>query len=182
MPWKPGAKGQAAIEPGFENDGKGAGIDAAPVGMVVAQESSKLPQENRIVGFTRTMKVTNRAEKGPCKGRPFLGSYGGVLYPEGADAEDEATWLQPGESMTIERDAAFHFFGRIFDPLMPDKQDVIRMYGDYQWEGVPDSGLVGRIPKMRKIGPPPLPDLMIVQVDQRGREIGETASLYDRYM
>lgn len=145
--------------------------------------------ENRVQGYSRNWKIINRAEKGSMAGRAWCGVYDGRVYPDGADtsqrdAEDEAetsTWLQPGEEMVIDREAAMHFCGRLFDPLMPDKLDIIRMYGDYQYRGYAP-GSAPKVVTMVKTGPPLfLPDLLVVEVDQRGKELGARVSLFERY-
>ena len=191
MTYIPGKKGQAAIAAGFDPDAPGK-VDAQDVAPAVMTENAKLPPENLVRYYARTFKVINRAEKGHVKA--WRGTYNGVSYPEGstppehgvdyADA-DKSTWLQPGAHMFMDRDAVFHFFGRIFQPdaKIVDGNDIIRAYGDFQYEGVPETGLTGKVIGVRKIGDPlEMPDLGVVQIDQLGNEQGERFYLWDVYL
>jgi len=169
---------------------EGAFVEDAPAGMVVAPvgpaqrvAAQKTNAERVYAGLSRTWKLTNRAEHGAMKGKPFMFGFNGTLYPEGADGDDSSTWLQPGESMTIDREAAIHVVGDIFSPLKPDRDQMIAQYGgmEYDMQPTQDAKVAGRVPVMTIIGPPvDMPDLLISQVNQRGKE-SEQVSLLEAY-
>jgi hypothetical protein len=133
--------------------------------------------------FTRARmaKIINRAEKGNIK--TYCSRFDGGMYPDGAIDDDRSTWLQPGEEMTVSMDAALHFCGNVWEPKAADGPDMIDKYGGWLYETPPEKGLTGGPPPMNRIGPPPfMPDLLVVQVDQRGREMHERISIWDRYV
>lgn len=174
MPIIPGKKGQEAMVGAFVDEAPG--ISRNSVAPVVSAATSKMALERNYSGVARTVKITNRAERGYVKA--FCGAFDGEAFPEGA-SEDNTTWLQPGESMTVPKDAAIHFCGNVWDPMAADGDDIIRRYGDWQYESILGSG---RGVTVRKIGAPmQLPDLLVVQVDQRGRELHEPIAVYDKY-
>lgn len=170
------------------NDGSdpgsgGASIATAPVRQVVATETAKTKLERIYTGLPPYYRITNRASKGHREGKPFLTSVAGERLPADADPEDPSTWLQPGDSMVVNLDAMLGMCGSIFDPLLPDKEEIIRKYGDWEYEGVPEAGMTGRKPAMRIIGPPlELPDLVIEGLNQRMMPVGEAVSLFDKYV
>jgi len=138
--------------------------------------------------LTRTVRIINRGEKGTLDredGTPgtlhrgFMACVNGELYPDGADPEDEDTWLQPGEYMDVPKDVAISIAGNCFDPVLPDRNDIIRRYGDFQYQEGP--AILRNAPTV-KVGPPALPDLVLQQVDGRGRLVGEPRAIWDLYL
>jgi hypothetical protein len=178
-PSRPG--GKSSIVGGFQEEAP-SGVEAASVGQAVRAESGKIVPERVYNGLARNFKITNRAKIGPRAGKPFMTCVGGETYPEGANGDDPSTWLQPGEGMFVDRSTAMYICGNVFDRLLPDKQDIIRRYGDWEFEGIPEQGVVGRIPPLKIIGPPRyMPDLVVEQVDQRGKRMGEPIAMFELY-
>ena len=143
-------------------------------------QAAKGGAERQFERLSSLCKITNRAEKGYVK--HFRTSFDGVIYPDGADEDDNATWLNKGETMTVSLEVALHICGNFLDPKLPDKQDIIARYGGWEYEGIRSEGLSGGPAPVNIIGPPVgLPDLVVIQVDQRGRELGSPFALYDEY-
>lgn len=185
MAIKPGIKGPGAMVGAFQEE-NAPGVGSQPVDRAVASETRKTSPERVYTGITRAVKITNRAEKGMRAGKPFIGIWGGQVWPEEATMEDKETWLQPGESMMVPREAAVHICGDCFSPnnMAIDGPDIIRRYGDYQYKQQNEDGTIsGKNVQLIPIGPPKhFPDLLVQQVDSRGREVGEPISIYDRYI
>jgi len=141
--------------------------------------------ERVYVGLSKQMRVTNRAKKGAMKGKPWMWVYGGEAYPEDADRSDppdQSTWLQPGESMVVPREVAIHIFGAIFAPGLPDKLDILSKHGGWEYMPTPSAGLPGRMPPMQIVGPPPrMADLLVQQIDGKGKAVGPELSLLETY-
>lgn len=163
------------------------GMSAAPVPaqerVRKAQRELDKREENRDVHkefneLSRTMRVVNRGMKGPMKGRAFLGVANGEQWPENVDADDESTWLQCGEFMDVPKDVAFILFGNLWDPRRPDRTDIIRKYGNHPFTPPPDEKVSGMAP-MTPQGCPPIHDLVIYEIDSRGRKSGDFRFLYD---
>src|SRR5271166_1923569 len=79
-------------------------------------------------------RITNRATLGPLSGLAFMDCVNGELFPEGAKADDESTWLQPGDSVIVDMGIAMNLCGDVWDPRHPDGRDLILYYGGYQYE------------------------------------------------
>lgn len=146
-------------------------------------EQSKPPGT---IPMRKNVRVTNRAEKGSLKGQPILLGFAGKIYPEEADVDDTTTWLQPGESVVLDKDIIIANFGNIcfhkeknaFDKASRDS--VANRFGGYLHEPVPSAGLNTRQASMRIIGPPVnLPDVVLEQLDSRGKAISEPVAVFD---
>jgi hypothetical protein len=124
--------------------------------------------------LAQTIRVGLRAEKGPLKGKPFLGVVDGEQFPDEVDSRDRATWLQPGSYMDIPKQAAYHLFGNVWDPDLPDRRDVINRYGGPQYAPPPGGTVAGRGAPMVIKDFPKIPDVLLVEVDRRGRVRTET--------
>lgn len=159
--------------------GRESGDPQGGVGVNKAVASSGLPSEVDIEHLSRNIRIINRAEKGPKAGKPFIGAWDGNTYPDGADADDPSTWLQPGEHMDVPREAALHLCGNLWDGKLPDKRAVIEFYGGYEYA---DAGPVsGRVTTMQIVGPPRMPDLVAMEVNGKGKATGEPRSMWDLY-
>lgn len=163
--------------------GRGKGdFPAGGVDRAVAAKSQQLPPEvdpGKIENLSPTIRIVNRAEKGPCAKKGFIGVWNGTAFPYGADPDDADSFLQPGESMDIPREAALHICGNLWDAKLADKQRIISRYGGYEYE---DCGPVsGRVATMKVVGPPPVPDLVAIEVNGKGKPIGEARSMWDLY-
>jgi|GEM_PF-3728353 len=148
------------------------GMKTAPVEHVIRAKTrenmAKTPEAFKLYNeLSRSIRIVNRAAKGPMAGKPFMARCNGEAWPEGSDNDDESTWLQPGEYMDVPKDVALHMVGNVWDPKLPDKQDIILRYGDYQYQETPWGTASGRMPKMIRTGPPPLPDLAVTEVNGR---------------
>lgn len=130
--------------------------------------------------LSRMMRIVNRAMKGPLKGQPFMGCADSLQWPDDVDSDDERTWLQPGEYMDVPKDVAFVMFGNLWDPSRPDRQDIIRKYGNHPFEPPKDEKVAGQAP-MIPTGCPPIPDLVVYEVNARGQRAGEFKFVYDVY-
>lgn len=130
--------------------------------------------------LSRMMRVVNRGVKGPMKGKGFLGCADGQLWPDQVDADDERTWLQPGEYMDVPKDVAFLMFGNLWDPTRPDRADIIRKYGNHPFERPGDDKVSGMAP-MIPTGCPPIHDLVVYEIDSRGQKVGDFRFVYDIY-
>lgn len=161
------------------------GIQVASVGPAQRVAMQKTNAERVYAGLARTWKITNRAQHGSLKDKPWVGfGFNSVWYPDAVDVDDEGTWLQPGDSIVVDREAAIHAVGDIFSPLAPDKQEIILKYGGMEYDVQPtqDGKVAGRVPVMTILGPPvEMPDLVVQQIDQRGRETGPAVSLLEAY-
>ena len=148
-----------------------AGLQNAPVSSAVRMATRKTSPERVYDGMPRMWKITNRGEKGALAGKPWACAYEEGSYPEGATS-DERTWLQVGEAMVVSRDVMLHICGNVYDPRLPDKQDIIQRYGDWEYDVQPtaDGTVAGRVPIMSVIGPPTaMPDLLIEPMDLRAK-------------
>lgn len=161
------------------------GMKTAPVEHVIRAKTRAEMAKNPGVWKTytelsRNLRIVNRASRGPMAGRAFAARFDGQMWPEGADNDDESTWLQPGEYMDVPKDVALHFCGNIWDSSLPNKLDVIQRYGDWRYkEG---QGGTGGMAKMVREGPPELPDLAVIELDGRSKEKGNWKCIYDIYM
>lgn len=168
---------RAASEPGAMNPGFKSSLPGVSVVRGVGRTLGSGPARTadaREDGFTRLVRITNRAEYGPNAGIPFLGTFDSRLYPEGADPDNMETWLQPGETMTVERDAALFMCGDVVDPTKDEIDRVRQRYGGDQYA---DPGKVEKVARMTVVGEPPIPDL-IVEMEARQ---GVTAKQYEVY-
>ena len=149
-----------------------------------------LPEGSKLAAQCR---VTNRALY--CRAdynepsHYFAGAFSSDIYPDGFDPDNpHETGLLPGEHMNIPTAAAISLFGPIFADKAEasEKLDVIRKYGDYEYaELVGASGEpagVGRSPKLQVVGIPAMPDVIVQQVDQRGRLIGGAVEILNFYL
>lgn len=165
------------------------GMKTAPVEHVVRQktrvEMAKNPEVWKSYNdLSRTIRIINRAAKGPMAGKAFAGKFDGQLWPEGAFEDDEESWLQPGEYMDVPKEVAWHLCGEfLWNPAARDsRMDIVNRYGDWEYEGYPD-GISGGRPKMVRVGLPPLPDLVVGELAGRGDRIkGEWKVLLDIYL
>ncbi len=162
------------------------GMRTAPVEHVIRAktraEQAKNPEAWKAYNdLSRNLRIVNRATRGPMAGKSFCARFDGQIWPEAADNEDETTWLQPGEFMDVPKDVAIHICGNIWDPNLPNKMDIIQRYGDWKYRATPD-GSVGRMAAMVREGPPPIPDLAVIELDGRSKEKGAWKCIYDLYM
>lgn len=185
MPIRPGVKGPAAMVGAFQEE-SAPGVSSADVRREVASAAKATNPERVYTGITRSVRVVNRAEKGKRKGKPFYGIVDGEVYPPEAVREDKDTWLQPGEHMDIPREAAIQLCGDCFSEnnLLIDAPDIIRRYGDFEFKQQnPDGTITGKNIPLIPIGPPKFfPDLVVQQVDSRGRAVGPAIAIYDKYI
>ena len=142
-------------------------------------------------GLSAMCRITNRAkycrEDYNAPSKYFAFAFSGEIYPDGFDPENpDETGLLPGEHMDIPTAVAIHICGDVFDPNLEasEKLLVIRKHGDWEHD---DSAAVagnasGRNPGIRVIGLPPMPDLIVQQVSQRGKTQGEPVSILDFYL
>ena len=163
------------------------GMKTAPVEHVIRAKTrenmAKTPEAFKLYNdLARSMRIVNRATKGPEAGKPFCCRVNGEMWPEGADNDYPETWLQPGEYMDVPKDVGLHICGNVWDPKMPDKQDIILRYGDFQYQETPWGTASGRMPKMVRAGLPPLPDLAVSEIDGRHREKGGWKCIVDLYL
>lgn len=182
MPFKPGAKGDAAVESDFVDDSFG--VATGPAVTAVRAQSKTGNAERVYTGLPRMWKVTNLAKQGALKNKGWFASFNGAHYPDGVDPEDEATYLQPGESMIVDREVMISIAGDILNPNLPDKNDIIAKYGGWEYDVQPtqDGKVAGRIPVMTIIGPPlQMPDLLIEPIDLRGKASAYKRNLIDTY-
>lgn len=130
--------------------------------------------------LSRVMRVVNRGMKGPMKGQPFLGCADSMLYPDDATGDDRATWLACGEYMDVSKETAFLLFGNLWDPNRPDRYDIIRKYGNHPFERPKDDKIAGQAP-MTPADCPPIHDLVVYEINNRGQKIGDYKFVYDIY-
>jgi hypothetical protein len=129
-------------------------------------------------GAPKFWKVTNRAKLGNVK--VWMGAFNGESYPEGVDANDKSTWLQPGQHMMVPLEAGLHFVGNVFDRAAPDALRIIEATGGMQLET--ESATPGRNAPVRPIGGPiGLPDFIVEPIDGRFRRVGEPIAVYEMY-
>lgn len=182
MPIRPG-QGGSTVEAGFTETQQG--FKHAPVAPAVREASRHHTPERVYDGITRQIRLTNRAEKGAMKGKPFFATVDSATYPDGADGMDPSTWLQPGESMIVARDVALVICGDVFSPnnIKLDRDRIIKKYGDWLYQHREDGMIVGRNIPMKAAGPPrDFPDLIVEQIDGRGRVVGPAISIFDVYI
>lgn len=162
------------------------GMKTAPVEHKVRQKTRAEMQKTPDVwkaynDLSRTMRIINRAEHGPMKNKAFSVVHNSEIWPDGADREDESTWLQPGEYMDVPKDVALHICGNIWDPRLPDKSDIIHRYGDFEYEPTAWGQGSGRMPKAVPVGPPPIPDIIVCELDGRSQPKSEYKEVYALY-
>jgi hypothetical protein len=180
-----GESGPPAASPGFTSSVPG--MSVKPVAHHVIHSKTrelqaKTPEVWRNYdALARTIRIVNRAMKGPLKDQPFLGSFNGELYPDEVDSLDPATWLQPGEYMDVPKEVAFHLVGNVWDPTLPDRMHVINRHGGPQYQkplgGKANPGAAA----MTVIGLPLLPDLVVGEVNARGKNAGVWIEVFDLY-
>lgn len=171
-------------KPGFESSVPG--LQTAPVAHAVRKSTRDLETKTpeRLVEFnklSRTIRIVNRAEVGPLKGKPFMGVHSGEQYPDEIDSLDDSTWLQPGEYMDVPKEVALHLCGNLWDPSLPGKVDVTNRYGGLQYVPPAGGSVAGRTAPMIARGMPLLPDLMACEINTRGKVSGEWKSMYELY-
>lgn len=151
----------------------------------VAIEQSKAPG---IFPIKKNVKVTNRAEKGALKGKAIVLSHSGNLYPEEAIPGDETTYLQPGETIVVPGDVVLHNFGNVLfhkekNAFPKDNRDIIaNKFGGYVGNPPPQEGasVQFKYSGLRIVAPPQhLPDVILQQIDSRGKDHGEAVSVFD---
>lgn len=162
------------------------GMRTAPVEHIVRSktraEMAKNPEVWKAYNeLSRTIRIVNRAAKGPSKDRPFVAAVNGEVWPDGALGDHPDTWLQPGEYMDVPKDVALHICGNLWDPALPNKADIIGRYGDFEYKEQPN-GVAGRMAPMTRSGPPPIPDLGACELDGRSKEKGAYKMMYDLYL
>ena len=163
------------------------GMKTAPVEHVIRArtrtEMAKTPEAFKAYNeLARSMRIVNRAAKGPMAGKPFMAKANGEAWPEGADNDDSDTWLQPGEYMDVPKDVGLHLCGNVWDPKLPDKADIIMRYGGWEYKGFDFGTAPGRMPAMVRVGPPPLPDLAVSEINGRHKEVGGWRCIVDLYL
>jgi hypothetical protein len=177
--------GPAVASPGFVTSGI-PGMSVKPVAHEVRRKTRDLQAKTPEVwkafnALARTMRIVNRADRGPLAGKPFCASFNGELYPDEVDGLDESTWLQPGEYMDVPKEVAFHIVGNVWDPNLPDRMNVINRYGGPQY-AKPSGGKANPgAAAMQVIGLPRLPDLVVAEVNARGRESSGWIEVFDLY-
>ena len=163
------------------------GMKTAPVEHVIRAKTrenmAKTPEAFKAYNeLARSMRIVNRASKGPLAGKAFMAKCNGEAWPDGADNDDEGSWLQPGEYMDVPKDVALYLCGNLWDPKLPDRMDIIHRYGDFQYQGTEWGQGTGRMPPMVRVGFPPLPDLAVSEIDGRHRERGGWKCMVDLYL
>lgn len=138
-------------------------------------------EHKTIATLSATIRVALRGEKGPMAGKPFLGVVNGEQFPDEVDSHDRETWLQPGTYMDVPLEAAYHMFGNVWDPTLPDKRDIINRYGGPQYAPPPGDKVAGRGAPMVIAGLPKIPDILLAEVDRRGNVKGEWKSVFELY-
>lgn len=155
-------------------------LSPTQIATVLTEQRSSHGVEFMASGAQKIARITNRAKKGYVK--YFSGAYAGEIYPDGA-TDDKTTWLAPGESITVPLEVALHLCGNFLRDDVVDKDEIVKRYGDWDYEPAPIAGFAGGRAPLNVIGPPiRFPDLLVVQIDQRGREMGEPVAIYDRYL
>lgn len=164
------------------------GMKTAPVEHVIRAKTrenmAKTPEAFKLYNeLSRSIRIVNRASKGPMAGKPFMAKSNGESWPEGADNDFPETWLQPGEYMDVPKDVALHLVGNVWDPRLPDKQDIILRYGDWDYKGNKWGEGSGRMPAMVRSGLPSLPDLAVTEINGRHKadDIGWKC-IFDLYL
>jgi hypothetical protein len=141
-----------------------------------------------IFPIKKNVRVTNRAEKGALKGKPIMLSHAGNLYPEEIVPGDESTYLQPGDSMIVPGEVILHNFYNILHhrekgAFAPEhKMEIANKFGGFVANPVPLDGahVNARNEGIRIVAPPQnLPDLLLQQIDSRGKDSDEEVSVYD---
>jgi len=133
------------------------------------------------------IRITNRAEKGYLKNRPVLLFFDGKPIGDDMDPENEGSWLQPGESIVVSKDVILGLFGNIMFHKNPTalpidaKEDIIKRFGGWVYNGIPEAGLPPNVPVRLHIidYPKNLPDLILQQLDQKARDVDEAVAIYD---
>lgn len=155
-------------------------LSSTQIATLLTEQRATHGVELSLSGAQRIARITNRAEKGYVKF--YSGTFGGQVYPDGATDEKE-TWLGPGEQMLVPVEVAMHFCGNFLAEGIADRDEIVNRYGGWDYEPIPITGVSGGRAPMNIIGPPiRFPDLLVVQIDQRGREIGEPVAMYERYL
>lgn len=171
-------------EAGFTTDSFG--MRTAPVAHVVRAKTRALQAETPEVwkdynSLARIIRIVNRGMKGPLKGKGFCGKCNSEMWPEGADPQDEETWLQPGEYMDVPKDVALYFVGNLWDPKLPDRIDIIQRYGGPQYERPTNDKVDMRNAPMNAVGPAPLPDLLVCEVGRSDMPASDYRAVFDLY-
>jgi hypothetical protein len=144
----------------------------------------------RMPAMTSQIKVTNRAEKGALKGKGCFLTYNGIQYPENVNPLDESTWIKPGDVVFIDKEIIVGNFGYIFapDPVSgklyteAGRDNVLNRFGGWEYNGTQREHISQRSMTSSNsiVGPPLfLPDLLLVQINSRGKEVGQTVSIFD---
>lgn len=131
--------------------------------------------------LARIIRIINRGKKGPMAGKPFAARFNSEVWPEGADDHDPASWLQPGEYMDVPKDVALHIVGNVWDPTLPSKMDIIKRYGDVEYEAPPSGKSDPRNASMTAVGPPPLPDLVVCEMGRGDQPASAYIAVFDLY-
>jgi hypothetical protein len=182
-----GPDGKGVLKPGgFGNEFTIPGMKTQPVAHEVLTKTRKNLKESGhpVKGFqelARYIRVINRAEHGPLAGKPVMFVYSGETWPEEADGDDATTWLQPGTYMDVPKEVALHICGNVWDPALPDKQNITLRYGGPEYKAPPNDVVSGRVPQMIVQGPPPIPDIIVCEVNSRGKMDVNFKYVYDLY-
>jgi hypothetical protein len=182
-----GEDGKGTLKPaGFGNEFVVPGMKTQPVAHEVLTKTRKNLKESGhpVKGFkelARYIRIINRAEKGPLAGQPVMFCYSGEPWPEEADGDDEVTWLQPGTYMDVPKEVALHIVGNVWDESLPDKQIIGHRYGGPEYKAPPNDVVSGRVPQMIIQGPPPIPDLIVTEVNSRGKMDANFKYVYELY-
>ncbi len=151
-------------------------INSIGISAITKKLNGQIP-EFPVNQYPNTYEVYNRAEKGNVK--IWAQAFDSELYPEGA-TDDRTTWLQPGQTMILTKDAVFHFFGNIFNPTFQGACDVIEACGGFEVEA--QGEFVKNFAPARIVGGPLfLPDFIITPKDGRNRTVGLPIAIYDVY-
>jgi hypothetical protein len=179
-----GESGPAAASPGFVSTIPG--MSVRPVAHEVRRktkaEQAKTPDVWREYNaLARTIRIVNRAAKGPLAGKPYIGVYNGELYPDETDGLDQTTWLQPGEYMDVPKEVAFHLVGNVWDASLPDRMNIVNRHGGPRYARPTGGKANPGAAAMQIVGLPALPDLIVAEVNGRGKESGAWIEVFDLY-
>jgi hypothetical protein len=176
--------GPAVASPGFTSNIPG--MQVKPVAHEVRKKTRELEAKTPDLhteynALSRTIRIVNRGEKGPMAGKPYLGVFDGEQYPDEVDSLDQTTWLQPGEYMDVPKEVAFHLVGNVWDPTLPDRMNIINRHGGPQYMKPIGGKTNPGAATMQMVGLPKIPDLVVAEVNARGRESGKWIEVFDLY-
>lgn len=137
--------------------------------------------DGRLVAI-RTVRVTNRAEKGYVKA--WFAHWNGNVYPSDSKFSDKASWLQPGESMELPVHVAIFCLGDFSNPDVPEsRQRYADKIGGFHTK-FQDKRMRTFLENVAAeiVGPPIFaPDLLVEVLDDRGRPIVDKISTFEHF-